>query len=261
MTEPTGEPAGGLRPPFRKIPLYTFELTPRFEVPEELGAILDKVLEDAPVERKAVEDVYPWFFCLADVDQASFVEYCEELDCLHEDLEFALFDLDTALDFSYEDFYFQRLALIYHVDNVDLRVHAYREKVFKLIDCFLGREKGRQDVPGGDFHKKVLDGLAQRGLGRVVTLLNRLGRDFTISSAIDRRNLFVHGRARREWPLTRAKQRIDEHISEPGPVASAEQYANFVALRADRHAEIDAICQRLAQFRYELITQLRRTTA
>ena len=140
-------------------------------------------------------------------------------------------------------------------------MHAYREKAFKLIDCFLGREKGRQDVPGGDFHKKVLDGLAQRGLGRVVTLLNRLGRDFTISSAIDRRNLFVHGRARREWPLTRAKQRIDEHISEPGPVASAEQYANFVALRADRHAEIDAICQRLAQFRYELITQLRRTTA
>jgi hypothetical protein len=48
-------------------------------------------------------------------DRIAILEYCEELDCLHEDLEFILFDVETALDFSYpEEPYFQRLALIYH---------------------------------------------------------------------------------------------------------------------------------------------------
>lgn len=258
MTEPTEQPARGSGPPFRKLALYNFWLTPRFEVPEELGAILDTFLEPAPAKRRLLEDVYPWYFRLAEGDRAAFLEYCEELDCLHEDLEFALFDLGTALDFSYDDFYFLRFALIYHVDNVDFRVHAYREKVFKLIDCFLGRDDRRQDIPGGDFHKKLLDALARRGLGRVVTLLNGLRQDFTISAALDRRNLFVHSLARRTWPLTRASQRIDEQLSEPGPIKSVEQYANFAALRTDRHAEIDNICQRLAEFRYDLVMQLTR---
>jgi hypothetical protein len=98
-------------------------------------------------------------------------------------------------------------------------VHAYREKVFKLIDCFLGRNGDRCDAPGGDFHKKVLDALSRQGLGRVVGLLNRLARDFTISASVERRNLFVHGLAKRDWRLLKASQRIDEQISESSGVA------------------------------------------
>ena len=91
------------------------------------------------------------------------------LDCLHEDLEFILFDLETALDFSYPDEpYYQRLALIYHTDNVDLRVHAYRDKVYRLIDCFLGTNENLKEKRIGDFHDKVRTALGDRGLKRAV---------------------------------------------------------------------------------------------
>jgi len=39
------------------------------------------------------------------------VNYCEELDCVHEELEFVLVDLETATEFSYRDsLYFRRLV-------------------------------------------------------------------------------------------------------------------------------------------------------
>jgi hypothetical protein len=164
MPEPIEGPGSNDAPPFRRVALYTAGLTPRFELPEDLRTVFQAILEHAPEERKVIEDVYPWFFRLTAIDRAAFVDYCEELDCLHEDLDFAVFDLETALDFSYRDeFYWQRLALVYHVDNVDFRVHAYREKLFRLLDCFLGRDERRQDRPGGDFHSRVLDSLAQQG--------------------------------------------------------------------------------------------------
>src|SRR6058998_57978 len=112
------------RPPFRKVALYTAELTPRFEVPENLRVMLDPLLWGKPYDPGSYRAAYPWFFRLNEDDQRALIEYCEELDCLHEDLEFILFDLQTAVEFSYpEEPYFQRLALIYHTDNVDVRVH------------------------------------------------------------------------------------------------------------------------------------------
>jgi len=250
------EGAVGPQPPYREIPLYTAELTPRFALPGELWAVLK------PNKGVSLEDAYPWVFRLLEDDRITFLEYCEELDCLHEDLEFVLFDLQTAIDFSYpEEPYFQRLALIYHTDNVDLRVHAYREKVFKLIDCFLGRDENRRDTPGGDFGKRVLDALSHQGLGRVVSLVNKLARDFTISAAVERRNLFVHGLAKRDWRLLKAGQRIDEKITEPNGVTAMERYANLASLQQQRRAEVDAICERLAQFRHDLVAELKRAGA
>jgi hypothetical protein len=68
-----------------------------------------------------------------------------ELDCWHEELAFAADDLGIATERSYtSDIYehdaprFRRLALIYHSDNVDHRIYAYREKVFQLVGLFLG---------------------------------------------------------------------------------------------------------------------------
>lgn len=252
MPEPSQGPANYRppRPPYRRIALYPAELTPRFELPEDLRVVLDPILDNDPYKGMSLEDAYPWFFRLAEGDQIAFLEYCEELDCLHEDLEFVLFDLGTALDFSYpEEPYFQRLALIYHTDNVDLRVHAYREKVFKLIDCFLGRDEDRRDAPGGHFHRKVLDALSHQGLGHVVGLLNRLDRDFAISASVERRNLFVHDLAKLDRRLLKASQRIDEQVSEASGVTAMEQYANLALLQQQRRAEIEAICERLARFR------------
>jgi hypothetical protein len=40
-----------------------------------------------------------------------------------------------------------------------------------------------------------------------------------------------------------------------------EQYANLALLQQQRRAEIEAICERLAQFRYNLVTELKRAGA
>jgi len=57
------------------------------------------------------EAAYPWFYCLDDEDRKGLVNYCEELDCVHEELEFVLVDLETATEFSYRDsLYFRRLV-------------------------------------------------------------------------------------------------------------------------------------------------------
>ena len=44
----TGDPKS--KPPFRKVALYTAELTPRFEVPEEVRVVIDPILWDKPFE-------------------------------------------------------------------------------------------------------------------------------------------------------------------------------------------------------------------
>lgn len=91
--------------------MYTLELTPRFEMSEEHRAVLDPILFDEVYVPGSYREAYPWFFRLSAADQAECLTYCEELDCLHEDLEFALFDLETACELSYqEDTYNQRLA-------------------------------------------------------------------------------------------------------------------------------------------------------
>lgn len=247
------------RPPFRKVALYTAKLTPRFEVPEDLRTMLDPILWDKPYEPGSYRAAFPWFFRLGEDDRDVLIDYCEELDCLHEDLEFILFDLQTAVEFSYpENPYLQRLALIYHMDNVDVRVHAYREKIFKLVDCFLGRSEHRRDAPGTNFNKQVCDALSQRHCGKVITVLNRLSREVRIKSALERRRLFVHGLARRDWALLEASHRIDEQISEPGPITDLEQQANLVALQQQRIADVDSLCELLAQFRYDLATELQK---
>jgi len=104
-------PASQPGPPFRGIAFYTLELTPRFEMTEEQRAVVDPILFDQVYEPGKYRKAYPWFFRLSAADQAECLTYCEELDCLHEDLEFALLDLEAAFELSYrEDPYNQRLA-------------------------------------------------------------------------------------------------------------------------------------------------------
>jgi len=170
-----------------------------------------------------------------------------------------LFDLQTALEFSYPDEpYYQRLALIYHTDNVDLRVHAYRDKVYRLIDCFLGGDAYIKEKGIGYFHKKVRTTLGDGGLGRVVELLDQLGLDSIVSTAVERRNLFVHGLAKRDWRLLQSGQRIDEQITALGSASEMEQYANLTVLQQARRGDINALCDRLAQFRFDLVSEIKK---
>jgi hypothetical protein len=114
--------------------LYTSELTPRLDVSEEIARILFEG-EPEPARSK----VRVQFDGLDEVDRKAVVAYCEELDCLHEDLGFILFELDQAVTVLYRDsLHLKRLAIICYSDSFHCRVHAYREKVFRLVNHFLG---------------------------------------------------------------------------------------------------------------------------
>jgi len=47
-------------------------------------------------------------------------------------------------------------------------LHAYRDKVYRLIDCFLGTNENLKEKRIGDFHNKVRTALGDRGLKRAV---------------------------------------------------------------------------------------------
>lgn len=257
MTEQS-PPTSLTGPPFRRVALYTAELTPRFEIAEEYRAVLDPILFDQAYEPGKYREAYPWFFRLNASDQTELLTYCEELDCLHEDLEFALFDLETAFELSYrDDPYNQRLASLYHMDNVDHRVFAYREKLYKLIDCFLGREAGRRDAPGVNFNDAVRGAVQERGWHGVVRVLRTLVDDTRISSSLQRRKLFVHRLARRTWPMMKSSQRVTEQFAGVGPVTELEQFANLGPFAKEQSRQINALCESLANFRFELVRELK----
>ena len=95
----------------------------------------------------------------------------------------------------------------------------------------------------------------------MVGLLNKLSRNLEISAAIERRNVFVHGLQKRDWRLLKASGATYEGIAEPSGVLLMEQGAKLGLLQRERRAAIDAICERLAQFRYDLITGLKGAAA
>ena len=255
---PTTKP----QPPFRRVKLYTFQLTPRFELTEEAWAVVGPILfegRDYPQPSEA----YPWFFSGDNEDRRALVKYCEDLDCLHEDLDFALFDLETAQESSYSDslldvddsMYFRRLALIYHAENVDLRVYAYREKVFKLVQHFFGM-KGISDRDLR-FKDRVRAELTRRGLDAIASRLDTLGRDIKLRAALERRNLFTHGlKERDEFSALTSAARIDEDVTGLGTAAKAQLYMDLDAAYRQPCSEIDEVCLSLAWFRFDLVQQL-----
>ena len=137
-------------------PLYTTNLTPRLDVPEEVWRI---VFEGEEMPRPTAHRGH--YERLDADDRKAVVAYCEELDCLHEDLQFILEELDQSVKTLYANsLHLKRLAIVYHLDNFYFRVHAYREKVFKLVNHFLSLQV--QDDEAG-FNGRLLSTLRLTG--------------------------------------------------------------------------------------------------
>ncbi|MBI4590359.1 MAG: hypothetical protein HY725_16130 [Candidatus Rokubacteria bacterium] len=141
-----------------------------------------------------------------------FVSYCEEGDCLHEEFDRILFELDGVVRFLYPD----RLdwiaqSLVYHEDNFYFRVHSYREKVFKLINYGLELK-----IPEDSrkFNDTVFARVRGRGLGDIENLLGEpCGSDKAFSEAFRPRKHVAHLLAMREpGSALVAGRRVDAHI-------------------------------------------------
>jgi len=245
-------------PPFRREKLYTFRLIPGPEVPIEVWNILFEGRE-YPV----AEEAYPWFFARDDEDREGLLSYAQELDCLHEDLDFALIDLEIAQEDSYSDrlmrvdasMYFRRLALIYHTENVDLRIYAYREKVFKLVRHFYG-VKGISD-DDSRFKDRIRSELRQRGVGALVSRLDTLGDPLRVSAAFERRKLSTHGlKPNDAFRFLTSTARFDDVVAGLSTTDTAQRYMNLDLAYRQRWSEIDELCASLAQFRFDLVLHL-----
>jgi hypothetical protein len=242
--------------------LYTAALTPRTDVPEEIARILDG---DEPRPQRA--KVRTHFDRLGEEDRYALVAYCEELDCLHEDLGFIIAELDQAVAVLYSrSLHLKRLAIICHSDNFNFRVHAYREKAFKLVNRFLGlklpEKGGEKKNSAGDgspgFNEKLLKLLRTTRRLDVAELLEVFRRDKVLNEAIHFRHLAAHARAHREWPTISAGRRVDDR-----------RLARSAAYKIDRETDLDRLHQRvqkrfatvnarLEQFRRDLVAHLER---
>jgi hypothetical protein len=252
----------------RKWPLYTSELTPMCEVSDELWAVIRPIISPEGAEPAERRDPYPWLSRLDATRREEFVDYCVELDCWHEELEFAADDLQTATEFWYtSDLYendaphYRRLALIYHSDNVDHRVYAYREKVFQFVSLFFGSiasSDRREDLKG-----TVKAVLSRMGHQRVLTLLNRLENDpktRPVADALARRRKLVHALAIRRWKTLQARRRVEEFVIGLKVGDAAEQLANLEALIKEGREELERLCNILALFREDLVAALKEST-
>jgi hypothetical protein len=234
------------------------------ELPDEAWAVIGPIIFPEGDEGAQRSDTYPWLFGLDEQRREEFVDYCVELDCWHEELEFAGFDLETAT-FSYSrEMYgesaphYRRLALIYHSDNVDHRIYAYREKVFQFVSLFFGGIASSDKRE--DLKRTVRAFLDSKGHRRVLTLLNRLEDDRKtrpVAEALIRRRKLVHALAIRRWKSLQARRRVEEFMTELTESEAVRQEANLEALIKEGKEEIERVCVALAAFRVDLVQALK----
>ncbi len=242
-------------PMYSRGPVYTYELTSRAAegVDEELFAQLFGPIEDLP------STCFP-ANRLDESRREIFVSYCTELDCWHEDLDFLLFEMDTSVRYVHpERLDLKRLAILYHTDDFYFRIHADREKVFKMVSIFLGLGIPDRDT---NFNDKVIDELGRRGLSDLKKLLSDLSSDPMLTEAIRRRNPFAHRLARRDWQgvdwrSLKSNQRIDDQLYYVSESDGIDRITDLDRFHMDRLKEFCRICERLARFRDELVAALK----
>ena len=239
--------------------LYTGKLTPRLDVPEEFARL---IFGDEPKDPVRLH-----FERLKDEDRCAVVAYCEELDCLHEDLGFLAEELDDSVaDLYRRSFYRRRLAIIYHSDNLDFRVHAYREKAFKLVNHFLGLKiVDRLQVRGASadestmgFNHKVLKMLEATKRLDLVTLLGAFRRDKALTQALKLRRLLAHAQAVRESETISATRRIDDQGLPRSAAEKIDRETNLDRLYEKVDKRVTTVHKRLEQFRRDLVAELER---
>jgi len=240
---------------------YTWVLTPAIDVLEKAASSIDSLFSAQDDARASLLESHPWFYRLGTAERNEFFDYCSELDLIHEELDFVLSEFDLGIDsFQPEELYLGRLRLLYHGDNADFRVHAYREKVFKLVNYCLHLNISHAGLGKLKFNEAISNALERRRFYEVGRLLSQLSLDRTVSQAMVRRTLLTHKLAMRD-SLMASRRRVEENIAEVGGVELVERLVGLEGWRKKKRKEIDAVCARLADFRFELVAALKKAAS
>lgn len=125
-----------------------------------------------------------------------------------------------------DDLELKKFAVVYHVDNFNVRVHKLVENIYRLLGLMVDVDPTRRPAPGDpSLRESVRSGLRERKLQRIVKLLGSFEGNRWVQEAVKARNLFVHQyREEHRWsrvfprdrfrepedPMTRAIRRIDQ---------------------------------------------------
>jgi len=267
MEEPAMRETEQWMPPlYSKGPLYTRGLTDKGieEVSDESAQMIEEMLEacrESGIDLQLEEVGCRRYHQLDEVQRKELVSYCMELDFWHEDLDFLLFEMDTSVRYFHQDrLDLKRLAVIYHTDNFYFRLHAYREKVFKLVSVFLGLGIPDRHL---QFNDKVFEKLKERGLSELSKLLSALSSDSKLSNdpiwseAIARRNPLAHRLAKRDSGILKSDERIYDHIYVRGDTEKKDKITDLNLYHIIKLEEFGRICERLSSFRDEVVLALR----
>jgi len=91
------------------------------------------------------------------------------------------------------DLELKKFAVVYHVDNFNVRVHKLIENVYRLLGLVVDVDPTRRPAPGElSFREEVRNGLRERKLPTIMKALSAFEENRWIKEAVKARNLFVH---------------------------------------------------------------------
>jgi len=151
----------------------------------------------------------------------------------------------------------KKFHLTYHSENFAFRIHAFREKAFRLVSLAL--ELGVSDGPG--FIGRVLERLNRRQPATLCELLKDFHQHQSITRWASRRNWFVHDLTKNELPeLSSIQVVVFDVLRREGDDEddwTVLQESEALDAEAERQGEeMEAALKSLKQFREGLSQQL-----
>jgi len=127
---------------------------------------------------------------------ATFRRYGEELNVLEHDLTECLNEFKQSYQVLYREpsaIAKKKFSIVYHVDNFLIRVHKFRENLYRLLALAVGLDhSGRPRLADSLREERVANALERRRFTSIATCVQAFDRDPHIAAAIAARNLFVH---------------------------------------------------------------------
>ena len=204
----------------------------------------------------------------------SILLYCLELDTLHDDLEqiVARVKRIPKVERAHKLSHIQ-WALRYHVYNFHMRVSAYREKLYKLLQIvFIHDHAARSGRTQGESDRKlVLQAVENKGFSRLAGAVHSFERDEIIAKSLKHRHAYVHSltldwgkwkslapgrRELREAFVYAMAEESDEGQKVRRTLAELEDMINLSGFRKENLDALRKILTRLNRLREDICSEL-----
>jgi hypothetical protein len=189
---------------------------------------------------------------------ARFRRYGAELNVLEHDLTECLNEFKQAYEVLYREpgaIAQKKFSIVYHTDNFLVRVHKFRENVYRLLALTVGLDhsaKPKRSDPSRE--EQVANAFERRRLPSIGKCVVQFDHNHRITAAIKERNLFVHqSREEPKRPELGAASRVRDFEDRIAAQVSAMTDLPAIDRYADRKAdELLRILEAIREFRNTL---------